>query len=286
MAQCGPEARGVAAGDLAVALVRHPCGDPSCEPCAAERQDYCASECYGERGILRLHGFMTEFVVEEARYVRAVPRALRDVAVLLEPLTIAEKAFAGYRAIASRYPWRKERRTAVVLGSGPVGLLGAMLLRHEGWDTWVYSRAVREEIVESIGARPVPAESVSPERLRAMAGEIDLVYEAMGAPQLAFDVLRHLVANGVFLLTGAPSRGEQIQFPAHSAWLDLMAKNQTVAGTVNAGAPDFDAAIRDLAAFACQWPAALRALITGRYPLDGFRDAIFGGGIKNVIVLG
>ena len=38
------------------------------------------------------HGFMTEFVVDDEQYMNVVPPALRDVGVLTEPLTIAEKA--------------------------------------------------------------------------------------------------------------------------------------------------------------------------------------------------
>jgi hypothetical protein len=41
---------------------------------------------------------MTETVVDEERYMHLVPAALREVAVLVEPLTIAEKAITG------RYP--------------------------------------------------------------------------------------------------------------------------------------------------------------------------------------
>ena len=48
---------------------------------------------------MRRHGYMTELVVEEERYLNPVPAALRDVAVLVEPLTIAEKG--GRAALAS-----------------------------------------------------------------------------------------------------------------------------------------------------------------------------------------
>ncbi len=44
---------------------------------------------------------MTEFVVDDQRYMVKVPKELRDVAVLLEPLTVAEKAAEQVRA------WRR-----------------------------------------------------------------------------------------------------------------------------------------------------------------------------------
>ena len=83
---------------------------------------------------------MTELVVEEERYFHLVPRELRDVAVLVEPLTIAEKSLEQLWTVQRRLPW-DHRRRAVVLGAGPVGILGAMALRVEGFDVSVYSRS-------------------------------------------------------------------------------------------------------------------------------------------------
>jgi hypothetical protein len=68
---------------------------------------------------------------------------------------------------------------------------------------------------------------------------------------------------------------------------NLVLKNQIVLGTVNAGADAFRTAIRDLAAFHDRWPASVRALITGRFPIEAFGDLVFSnrGGIKDVIAI-
>jgi hypothetical protein len=60
-----------------------------------------------------------------------------------------------------------------------------------------------------------------------------------------------------------------------------------VFGTVNAGRETFEDAIRDVEIFKERWPAALRSLITGRYPIQAHRDLLLGApaGIKNVISL-
>ena len=42
------------------------------------------------------------------------------------------------------------------------------------------------------------------DQMAAEVGNIDLVYEATGASQLAFDVLKILGTNGLFILTGVP----------------------------------------------------------------------------------
>jgi len=287
----GPEVSRVRPGDLAVAVVRQPCDTAACPACRSGRQDFCVTGGYRERGIKDLHGFMTGLVVDDQRYLYALPRELRETGVLLEPLTIAEKALAQFQAIEERLPWKKDRLTAAVLGAGPVGLLGAMLFRSAGFETWVYSRErcpnARAEIAGAIGAHYVCSEEATPRQLAELAGRIDVVYEAMGAPQPAFDMLEALGANGVFLFTGIPRMVDGLRLDLHHLLERMVLRNQVVMGTVNAGADAFEAAVRDLAAFERQWPQALRALITCRYPIEGFREAIDSpGAIKNVIEMG
>ena len=42
------------------------------------------------------HGFMTEFYTEREKYLHVVPPSSRDVAVLVEPLTIAERPWLKF----------------------------------------------------------------------------------------------------------------------------------------------------------------------------------------------
>ena len=49
---------------------------------------------------------MTEFVVDDYRNMNVVPHELRDTAVLVEPLTIAEKALREIWSVQERLPWR------------------------------------------------------------------------------------------------------------------------------------------------------------------------------------
>ena len=58
-------------------------------------------------------------------------------------------------------------------------------------------------------------------------------------------------------------------------------------GTVNAGLDAYEAAVRDLGLFMARWPDAVRSLITGRYPIDDYKDVLLEkpGGIKNLITL-
>jgi hypothetical protein len=95
-------------GDLVIPTVRRPCTHDDCAACRSGRQDFCFTGDFSERGIKNLHGFMTEFVVDDERYMHVVPPALRDVAVLVEPLTIAEKAMNQVDQVQQRLPWACE----------------------------------------------------------------------------------------------------------------------------------------------------------------------------------
>src|SRR5947209_2954092 len=54
-------------------------------------QDMTTDDVYYERGINLRHGYLTEYYVEDAAYMVTLPGTLREVGVLLEPLTVAEK---------------------------------------------------------------------------------------------------------------------------------------------------------------------------------------------------
>ncbi len=286
-------------GDLVVTMVRRPCGDPECLACPAGRQDFCTTGKFTERGIKGAHGFATEFVVDEEVYLNVVPAALREVAVLSEPLTIAEKAITEVRQVQRRLPTaapghpgeRPRAHRAVVLGAGPVGLLGAMALVRAGFETTVYSRASgaadKSGLVASFGATYVAAETDTVESLAARVGNIDLVYEATGAASVSFDMMEALGVNGVFVFTGVPGRKAPIAIDASGIMRNLVLSNQVVFGTVNAGRADYEAAIRDLGSFMQLWPVAVRRLITARQPIDRAVDVLLGApsGIKDVITL-
>lgn len=289
--ETGPLVEGISRGDLVVGVVRHPCPDAACRACRSGHQDFCETAEYRERGIKDLHGFMTEFVIEDYRNLHVLPRELREVGVLVEPLTIAEKSFLELCAIDRRLPYARPRRRAVVVGAGAVGLLGAMLLVQDGYETWVYSRSrkpnPKADIAEEIGARYVSSSEMSPERFAARVGPIDLIYEAAGAVQTSYEMLYRLGPNGVFILTGVPRHGERVSLDPRLLSQNLVMFNQAVVGTVNAGRDAFTAAIRDLGQFLHRWPGPLAALITNRFPLERFWEPVAGraGGIKNVIVI-
>ena len=298
--EVGAKVRHLKKGDLVVPSVRRPCPHEDCQSCREDRQDFCFTGDFTERGIKMKHGFMTEFYVDEERFLTPVSHHLRDVGVLVEPLTVAEKGLEQVWQVQKRLPWiRKDapadaRGTglrAVVLGAGPIGILGAMALVRHGFDTYVYSRSKtpnpKADLVESFGAKYISSESVTVDELAEQVGNIDLVYEAVGLSKISYDVMRVLGMNGVYVFTGIPAPRAPIPVEADNIMRNMVLKNQAVVGTVNADKKAFEDAISDLGIFMKRWPTALKSLITGRYTLDSYKELLLGdkSGIKNVIAL-
>ena len=290
----------VRAGELVVPMVRRPCPHRQCTACANGRQDFCFTGDFTERGIKQRHGFMAQYVVDDEIYMNPVPHELRDVAVLVEPLTIAEKALIQVWGVQQRLPWscaetpgkaQAHCHRAVVLGAGPVGLLGAMALVNSGFDTYVYAREPvpnpKADVLQMIGAKYISAETHALADLTREVGNVDLVYEATGASRLAFDMIQQLGTNGIFIFTGVPGRKAPVEIDTDLMMRNLVLKNQVVFGTVNAGREAFEASIRDVGIFAERWPQAVKSLITGRFSIDEHRELLLGraAGIKNVIRL-
>lgn len=297
--EIGSEVKTLHPGDLVVTMVRRPCDHPGCFACRAGRPDFCFTGDFKERGIKEYHGFMTGHVVDDDKFMVPVPSDLRDIAVLTEPLTIAEKAVAEVFKIQERLPWGPVSdasdsyvHRAVVLGAGPVGLLGAMRLILAGFQTTVYSRDPKpnpsSDLVEKIGGTYFSAATDSLEQMAAKVGNVDLVYEATGASGLAFEMLKFVGTNGVFVFTGVPGRKAPIEVDTDFIMRNFVLKNQVILGSVNAGRAAYESAIANLAQFKQRWPNEVRSLITGRYAMEKAHELLFGqpGGIKNVIAIG
>jgi len=296
--EVGDDVKQFRTGDLVVPSVRRPCVFEHCRPCREGRQDFCYTWEFTERGINQRHGFMTELFVEEECYLTPVPRDLRDLAVMAEPLTIAEKGLTQAWQVQQRLSWEHHNRdakgrgfgrNAVVLGAGPIGLLGAMKLLIEGFRVFIYSRSpkpnFKADIAEQIGAEYLSVQNVSTDDLAKHIGNIDLVYEAVGEGHVSFDVMRVLGVNGVYIFTGIPAEKPAIQILADNIMRNVTLKNQAIIGTVNASPQAFSDAIRDLGEFKKRWPDAVQSLITGRHTIDAHRELLVGKatGIKNVI---
>src|SRR5215469_10319882 len=286
--EVGRAVRSLKPGDLAVAMVRRPCPHAECRPCRAGRSDFCVTGDFTERGIKGADGFLTDYVVDDESFLVKVPRALADVAVLVEPLTVVTKAVDQASAIFSRLPYDTGPQRGLALGAGPIGLLAAMVLVADGFDTVVYSRDAEDskqaDLVRSLGAHYASSTTHTLESLAQASGKFDVILEAVGFAPLMMGATQMLKRNGVLALTGVPPEADTAELNAGRALRNLVLRNEVVFGTVNAGRRDYLSAIQNLEQFLVLFPESIRELITHRARLDEVPQMLtHKQGIKNVV---
>jgi glucose 1-dehydrogenase len=285
--EAGSDVQWAFPGVLVVPTVRRPCPVDRCVACRQDHVDFCSTGAFTERGIVRAHGFMSEMFVEDERYLVPVPAAIREVAVLTEPLSVVAKAMEGYLAVRARLKFDVAVPTGLVLGAGPIGLLAAMTMRGYGIKTHVFSREPKDDpraaLATAVGAQYISAEDVPLERIPETTGRYDFVLEAVGVPQVAFGALPTLAPNGVYVMTGIPARRGAMEADL-SGWMrELVLSNQLILGTVSAGRASFEFAIRSLEQFMTLFPEAVQSLLQ-RVPLEAAPDVLAQGvGIKDVV---
>src|SRR5262249_56177941 len=86
-------------------------------------------------------------------------------------------------------------------------------------------------------------------QLGARLGNVDVLYEATGAPQVIFQALEALGHNGVLVLTGLPGGPRPLEIDAGAVMRTLVLRNQVVLGTINAGRDAFQPPLPHLALF-------------------------------------
>src|SRR5215471_4601481 len=192
-----PNVGEVEPGDYVVATVRRP-GSSLYDVIGTN--DMTTDDTYFERGINLRHGFLTEYYVDDADYIVKVPRGLREVGVLLEPLTVVAKGIAQAYEIQRRLRvWRPRR--AAVMGTGTIGLLATLALRLRGLEVTTFGLTRKpyrnSDLIEAIGARYESTADVPLMEGSTKYGPFDIIFEATGYSPVVFDSMQALGKNGV-----------------------------------------------------------------------------------------
>ena len=87
--EVGPAVKHVKPGDYVTCTVRRPGGSIYD---TIGRSDITSEETYYERGINLLHGYLTEYYVDDAEFIVRMPVGLKHLHVLAEPMSCAAKA--------------------------------------------------------------------------------------------------------------------------------------------------------------------------------------------------
>ena len=263
----GPNVTEVKPGDYVVATVRRP-GSSIYDLIGTN--DMTTDDTYYERGINLLHGFLTEFYVDDAEYIVKVPPTLREIGVLLEPFTVVQKGITqAYEAQRRLRVWRP--RKAAVMGAGTIGLLAALALKLRGLDVTVFARqpkpSLRSDLLNEIDTRYISTLDIPILDGAKQFGPFDLVFEATGASQVVFESMQAVAKNGVLVLSSVTGGDKKVEVPADKINLDFVLGNKLLVGTVNANREYFESGVRDMALGQAMYQGWMNRLLT--HPIEG-----------------
>jgi len=194
-----------------------------CDQCAAGRPHTCRNlrflGCPGQ-----LSGCLSDFIVLPEEnchpFVRSLPL---EAAVLAEPLSIGMYSAAWLKELTGG----SEVLSAVVLGSGPIGLATAMAARERGVQRIYMTDRVPERVE---AAERVADWSGNPERSDIVAEilskeplGVDAVFECCGDPEVYDQAVRLLKPGGKLLVAGIPEV-DRVSLPCH----DIRRKEITI----------------------------------------------------------
>lgn len=268
--QVGPKVRNIRVGDYVTATVRRPGGSIYDK---IGTYDMTSEETYYERGINLLHGYLTEYFVDHEDYIVRVPKGLKHLHVLMEPMSCAAKAIhQAYEAQRRMKVWSPKR--AFVLGAGQIGLLSTLVLRLRGLDVFTLARAkgphLKSSIVEGMEANYVATSETSLAELTKKVGKADLIVDATGSSKIAFGAMECLGHNGALVWTSITGGEQTTTVPSDKINIEWVLGNKLLLGSVNANREHFESGIRDLALGEVMFPGVIEKILTN--PVQGLEN--------------
>ena len=255
-----------AVGDLVVPVVRRS------KPKQQRRVDMLAFGQFTERGIYHEHGFSTPYWLDEPRHLVPVPVDLGSVAILTEPIAVAEKgineAVLLQQARLGAAEWQKWPPRVLVTGLGPIGMAALLACRVRGWPTAVYGRdaadSPRAELVRAFSGTYLHADHETFEPADVERDGYDLLLECTGSDDVLLLASRALASCGVAVWLGSTRTPRPAVHDVTRLMRESLIRNHLHIGCVNAAPRDFQRAIVDLAESQRRWPGLAARLITDR----------------------
>ncbi|WP_338598855.1 glucose 1-dehydrogenase [Sulfolobus tengchongensis] len=271
---------GFSQGELVMPVNRRGCG--VCRNCLVGRPDFCETGGFGEAGIHNMDGFMREEWYDDPKYLVRIPKALEDIGILAQPLADIEKSIEEIFEVQKRIPvWTCEDgtlncRKALIVGTGPIGILFTLLFRTYGLEVWMANRREPTEVEQTVLEETHTNYFNSAngyEKLKDSAGKFDVIIDATGADAgLLTNVLPLLARNGILGLFGFSVSGSaSMDFKALQ---EIVHANKVLIGLVNGQKPHFQQAVIHLASWKTLYPKTAKNLITRTISIENEREVL------------
>jgi len=270
-------------GDIVVPTIRR-----DCNRCIDARSDLCPHpERYRDSGLSGAHGFARDNLVTRGRYLIKIPEHLEHLALLLTPLSIAEKAHQEAVQVTKRfnfYCYHDSRETAphaLVVGMGPVGIMTVFLLSLYNYQLTVFGRRESDDersgIFDVLDLEYLNTSQSSMDGLQNAGYNFRQLFETTGDPAYIFQVLPLLSPNAVAVLMGAPEKselGEGLEVKAGECISRMVIGNQVLLGSIKAGRDAFESAVKHLTELDDLYNDSLTGLFTHAFAFEEYEQLL------------
>ncbi|QGA55328.1 alcohol dehydrogenase catalytic domain-containing protein [Sulfolobus sp. E5-1-F] len=271
---------GLEEGELVMPINKRGCG--KCLNCLVGRPDFCETGEGLVAGTKGLDGFMREYMYDDPKYLVKIPPEIKDIAILAQPLADIEKSVESVLTTQKRVPiWTCDDgtlncRKALIVGTGPTGILFSLVLRTYGFQVWIANRRELLDNEKDILEEPriLFYNSASGyEKLAKDVGKFDLIIDTTGASASIIQQLVPLLQiNGVLGLFGFP-RYDTFSLD-YKTVQDFVINNRVIIGLDNGQKPHFQQALIHLASWKSLWPKTTSKMITKIISINDEREVI------------
>lgn len=264
---CGAGVTSLRVGDLVAPVVRRPL-----EAFRNERPDLLPFGQFTERGIYEEHGFTPPWFLDSPEHLYLVDPKLASVAVLTEPLSVAEKAvneaLAVQRGRLGEAIWTDPPPRVLITGLGPIGFAALLVCVCRGWPTTICGRdnddSFRARLAQDFGAVYLPDKQGDWSPADVEENGFDLLLECTGSEEVMVEASGAIASRGVIVWLGASRVPEPALLNVASIMRNGILRNHVHLGTVNAAPRDFAMALTDLATLWRTHRQPLEQIITDR----------------------
>lgn len=277
--ETGAMVRDFKPGDLVVPTIRR-----DCDRCIDARSDLCPHpDRYQDSGLVGAHGFARELMTVRGRYLVKIPPHLENLALLLAPLSVAEKAHHEVVQITRRYNFYCYHESenvvprALITGMGPVGIMMVYLLSLYNYRLTVFGRRgsddLRSNVLDPLDLEYINTSHLPMERLEKAGYSFHQVFETTGDPEYMISVIPFMSPNAVMAVMGAPesdSVEKVLKFDVYKVFEQLVMGNQVIFGSIKAGRDAFESAVKHLTELSDLYGEDLASILTDTFPLSEY----------------
>jgi threonine dehydrogenase-like Zn-dependent dehydrogenase len=281
--ETGSMVKGFMPGDIVVPTIRR-----DCDRCIDARSDLCPhSERYQDSGLSGAHGFARDLLTVRGRYLIKIPPHLENLALLLPPLSVAEKAHQEAVQMTKRYSFYCYHESedviprALITGMEHIGIMLAYLLSLYNYRLTIFCRRdsddLRSKVLDPLDLEYINTSRVPATRLEKAGYSFRQVFETTGDPEYMLNVMPFMSPNAVMALMGAPEidSGEKIlEVDVNRIFSRVVMGNQVLFGSIKAGKDAFESAVKHLSELSDLYSDSLSSILTDPFPINEYHRVL------------